>query len=47
MPDITAIGASLVAMTPELPDYSLSTVEKHQLTFDSIIKFFVLDGLPS
>lgn len=34
MPDITAIGASLVAITPELPDYSLSTVEKHQLTFE-------------
>ena len=34
MPDITAVGASLVAMTPELPDYSLSTVEKHQLTFE-------------
>jgi len=34
MPEITAAGASLVAMTPELPDYSLSTVEKHQLTFE-------------
>ncbi len=34
MPNITAAGASLVAMTPELPDHSLSTVEKHQLTFE-------------
>ncbi|ETW92421.1 MAG: alkyl hydroperoxide reductase [Candidatus Entotheonella gemina] len=34
MPEITAAGASLVAITPELPDYSLSTVEKHALTFE-------------
>ncbi len=34
MPDITAAGASLVAITPELPDHSLSTVEKHALTFE-------------
>ncbi len=34
MPEITAAGASLVAITPELPDHSLSTVEKHQLTFE-------------
>lgn len=34
MPDITAAGASLVAITPELPDHSLSTVEKHELTFE-------------
>jgi len=34
MPDITAAGASLVAITPEIPDQSLSTVEKHELTFE-------------
>ncbi len=34
MPNITAAGASLVAITPERPDHSLSTVEKHQLTFE-------------
>ncbi len=27
------LGASLVALTPELPDQSLSTLEKHQLEF--------------
>ena len=34
MPEIAAAGASLVAITPERPDHSLSTVEKHQLTFE-------------
>jgi peroxiredoxin len=31
---VTAAGASLVAITPELPDQTLSTVEKHALAFD-------------
>ena len=34
MDKITAAGASLVAITPELPDQTLSTVEKHALAFD-------------
>jgi peroxiredoxin len=34
MPEITVAGATLAAITPELPDHSLSTVEKHQLTFE-------------
>ncbi|WP_319541500.1 peroxiredoxin-like family protein [uncultured Pseudodesulfovibrio sp.] len=32
--DITAAGASLVAITPELPDASLSTIEKNGLGFE-------------
>jgi len=32
--DITALNASLVAITPELPDASLSTKEKNLLAFD-------------
>jgi peroxiredoxin len=31
---ITALGASLVAISPETPDNSLSTTEKHSLTFE-------------
>jgi peroxiredoxin len=31
--DITALGAQLVAVTPEKPDNSLSTTEKNALTF--------------
>nr|WP_321513339.1 peroxiredoxin-like family protein [uncultured Pseudodesulfovibrio sp.] len=34
LPDITAAGASLVAITPELPDASLSTIEKNGLGFE-------------
>lgn len=34
LPKIKAQGATFVALTPELPDYSLSTKEKHQLTFE-------------
>ena len=34
LPEITAEGAVLVALTPELPDSSLSTKEKHQLKFE-------------
>ena len=33
LPDIQRQGASLMAITPELPDRSLSTVEKHNLQF--------------
>lgn len=32
--EIKAQGATFVALTPELPDYSLSTKEKHQLAFE-------------
>lgn len=34
MSDITAAGASLVAITPELPEHTTSTVAKHPLSFD-------------
>lgn len=34
LPEITAAGASLVAITPELPDESLSTIEKNELEFE-------------
>ncbi|MGO4819229.1 peroxiredoxin-like family protein [Flavobacterium sp. W22_SRS_FP1] len=34
LPDIQLKGASLLALTPELPDKSLSTTEKHQLQFE-------------
>ncbi|MPW28010.1 redoxin domain-containing protein [Agarivorans sp. B2Z047] len=33
LPQIKALGASLVAITPELPDASLSTAEKNELEF--------------
>ena len=33
-PDIEAAGATLVAITPELPDASLSTAQKNELSFD-------------
>lgn len=33
LPEIQKEGASLIALTPELPDKSLSTVEKHNLQF--------------
>ncbi len=33
LPEIQRLGASLVAISPELPDRSLSTEEKNQLTF--------------
>lgn len=32
--DITDLGATLVAITPELPDASLSTTEKNELQFE-------------
>ena len=34
LPTIHGKGASLIALTPELPDLSLSTAEKHALTFE-------------
>jgi peroxiredoxin len=34
LPDIQLRGASLLALTPELPDKSISTIEKHQLQFE-------------
>ena len=34
LPEIKAAGASLVAITPETPDASLSTAEKNELKFD-------------
>ncbi len=34
LPDIRAAGAQLVALTPELPDKSLTTVEKNALKFE-------------
>ena len=34
LPEIIAAGASLVAITPEKPDASLSTAEKNELKFD-------------
>ncbi|EKE77917.1 peroxiredoxin-like family protein [Gallaecimonas xiamenensis] len=33
LPELKAAGASLVAITPELPDQSLSTAEKNALSF--------------
>jgi hypothetical protein len=33
LPDFTALGASLVAVSPQTPDQSLSTAEKNDLTF--------------
>jgi peroxiredoxin len=34
LPEIRAAGASLVAISPELPDSSISTAEKNHLDFD-------------
>jgi peroxiredoxin len=34
LPEMQALGASLVAITPENPDNSLSTAEKNALAFD-------------
>lgn len=34
LPEIVAAGATLVAVSPQTPDNSLSTVEKHELTFE-------------
>lgn len=34
LPEIKATGAQLVAISPNLPDESLSSIEKHALTFE-------------
>ena len=34
LPDMTTLGARLVAISPQLPDGSLSTAEANELTFD-------------
>jgi len=34
LPDVTALGARLVAISPQLPDGSLSTAQANKLTFD-------------
>ena len=34
LPEIEALGAQLVALTPELPDNSLNTQEKNELSFE-------------
>jgi len=34
LPEMTALGARLVAISPQLPDGSLSTVETNELAFD-------------
>lgn len=34
LPNIKAQGATLLALTPELPDQSISTTEKHNLDFE-------------
>ncbi|NET48873.1 MAG: AhpC/TSA family protein [Merismopedia sp. SIO2A8] len=39
LPQIKAAGAQLVAVTPELPDSSLSTIEKNELEFEAISDF--------
>ena len=31
---LRALGATLVAVSPQLPEHSLSIIEKHQLSFD-------------
>ncbi|WP_310725167.1 peroxiredoxin-like family protein [Streptomyces sp. N2A] len=36
LPEITARGARLVAVSPQVPDESLSLTEKHALTFDAL-----------
>ncbi|MDX2456380.1 MAG: peroxiredoxin-like family protein [Gammaproteobacteria bacterium] len=34
LPEIRALGASLIGVSPETPDNSMTTAEKHQLEFD-------------
>ena len=34
LPELQAADTSLVAITPELPDNTMTTVEKNELTFD-------------
>src|SRR5258708_13320266 len=46
LPEIKALGASLVAISPQLPDNSLSTHEKNNLAFPSLRDFGNLIALP-
>jgi peroxiredoxin len=39
LPEIEALGARLVAITPEAPDNTLSTAEKNDLSFSSVTTF--------
>ena len=34
LPEIQALGASLIAVSPQTPDSSLSTAQKHELKFE-------------
>jgi peroxiredoxin len=34
LPEIKGLGASMVAISPQTPEYSLSMAEKHQLGFE-------------
>lgn len=34
LPEMKTLGATLIGVSPETPDNSLSTIEKHQLKFD-------------
>ncbi len=34
LPKFTELGATLIALSPELPDHSMSTKEKNELTFE-------------
>ncbi|WP_339925519.1 peroxiredoxin-like family protein [uncultured Cyclobacterium sp.] len=57
LPEFKALGAQLLALTPELPDKSLSTSEKHNLAFEVLsdidnkvgkeygIVFHLIDGV--
>ncbi|MFD2261555.1 peroxiredoxin-like family protein [Lacibacterium aquatile] len=54
LPDLKALGASLIAISPDLPDHSLSTAEKHALDFDILSdagnmvarRFGLVSGVP-
>ena len=39
LPKINQLGAKLIGISPELPDNSMSTKEKHQLPFDVLSDF--------
>lgn len=34
LPEINSMGARLVGISPEMPDHSMSTIERHQLQFE-------------
>jgi peroxiredoxin len=34
LPDLKALGASMAAISPQTPEYSISMAEKHQLGFE-------------